>query len=367
MASDKEKRWEQAGALLAELVAKWPQTHGTTEQAKTVTAFIKRFGIRVGWTFSRIDFPDISDVALNDDYSCTKKKAHMNGQPRLSFDTSAVNAIADLANRPESKGECAALLAGIRSGYFTRLTFPSVEEPLAASDEARRSHLFAILNKLRFNGECLQAHNWIATQLIRNYEKYGISRWDGLDLRFAECEIAIARREISQTLSDEQRQFAIAAEEEFKGVFENARPALQQVFADGTARPKNADELLAALNGRGGAFWNGGAGMYERVAGHRPTEEQVRAFAADCPPFMALQLGLVHAQYDWSITDKQVKRDKRVGRLDMFSAIYLPYCDIYITNDAEQRRCLSEIAVAASLPVEVLSLASFGSRLLVCV
>jgi len=291
----------------------------------------------------------------------------MTGQPRLSFDTSAVNALADLANRPESKFECTALLAGIRSGYFTRLTFPSVEEPLAAADEARRNHLFEILNRLQLNGECLEAHNWIGTELIRNNERYGTSRWETLDLRFRQCELAIARHEFSEADSFEQRQFAKAAEEEFKGVFENARPAFQKIFDDGTKRPKNADELLAALNGSGGAFGSIGAGMYERVAGHRPAEEKIRSFAAECPPFMALQLGMVHAQYDWSITDKQVKREKRVGRLDMFSAIYLPYCNLYITDDSEQRRCLSEIAVAANLPVEVLSFASFRSRLLVCV
>jgi hypothetical protein len=67
-------------------------------------------------------------------------KALMHGQPGLSYDAGAVNAIAGLANRPESKFESTALLAGIRSGYFTRLTFPSVEEPLAAADSL---HYFA--------------------------------------------------------------------------------------------------------------------------------------------------------------------------------------------------------------------------------
>src|SRR5437879_9737465 len=114
----------------------------------------------------------------------------MGGQHRLRFDTSAVNRFKHLG-----EVDCAALLAGIRTGYFTRLTFPSVEEPMATSDEAKRARLFDILNRLRLNGECLQAHNWLLTRLVQNYEKHGGSRWDSQDIRFPECEIAIARQE----------------------------------------------------------------------------------------------------------------------------------------------------------------------------
>jgi hypothetical protein len=47
----------------------------------------------------------------------------MPGQPRLSFDTSAVNALAD-------SSDCTALPAGIQSGYFTALPSPALRNPL---------------------------------------------------------------------------------------------------------------------------------------------------------------------------------------------------------------------------------------------
>jgi hypothetical protein len=94
------------------------------------------------------------------------------------------------------------------------------------------------------------------------------------------------------------------------------------------------------------------------------TTEEIRAFVKSCPPFHALMLGLVHAQFEWSITANPAKKRKRVGKLDLFSAIYLPYCDIYITNDDEQRKCLIGIAAAAKSPVEILSFADFSSRLM---
>ena len=281
----------------------------------------------------------------------------MQGQKRLSFDTSGVNALADDPNG-------AALLAGIRSGYFTRLTFPSIEEPVATSDEARRYRLFDILNTLRLNGECLLAHNDLATKLIQNYEEYHDSRWASQDIRFVACETALARRELSEVDSDEQRKSAVETNSQFAHIFADPRPKFEELFVAGTERPTSADQLLARLNGSGGAFWNIAAGLYERVACHRPTEEHVRGFTDDCPPFFALMLGLVHAQYEWTVAEKQVNKGKRVNRIDLFSAIYLPYCDVYITNDVQQGRCLTEIAATAKLPVEILTLASFSKRLM---
>jgi len=281
----------------------------------------------------------------------------MSGQPRLSFDTSGVNALAD-------SPDCAALLAGIRTGYFTRITFPSVAETVATSDASRRNRLFDLVTALRLNGECLEAHQWLLTQLVQNYEKFGASRWATLNLRFEQCEVSIARHELSDAESKEEREFAPEIEKQFSSLFSDTRPKFEQVFAEGTARPTSADELLVHLNGHSGAFWNIGAGLYERAAGRRPTEEQVRAFADECPSFMALMLGLVHALFEWAIREKQVRKDKRVGRMDLFCSMYLPYCEVYITNDDEQRRCLIEIAAAANLTVEIISFDAFRKRLM---
>jgi hypothetical protein len=279
------------------------------------------------------------------------------GLQRLSFDTSGVNALAD---SPDG----AALLAGIRCGYFTRITFPSVAEPLATTDPVRRSRLFDVLNGLRLNGECLEAHNWILTELVRNHAKGAGVRWDSLDLHFDECEIAIARREFSDNESREERQFSAETEAQFTKTFADVRPRFETVFEGGTERPASADELLTHLNGAGGAFWIMAANLYERAAGVRPTEEQMRAFVPECPPFHALMLGLIHAQFEWSITDNPAKKRKRVGMTDLFCAMYLPYCDLYITDDDEQRRCLTEIAAAIKLPVEIRSFAEFSGRLM---
>ncbi|MHB8502479.1 MAG: hypothetical protein ACYDHE_16230 [Candidatus Acidiferrales bacterium] len=177
-------------------------------------------------------------------------------------------------------------------------------------------------------------------------------------------KILFSQREFSDSESSEERRFVAETEEQFTKIFADTRPRFEKVFEEGTERPTNADELLTHLNGVGGAFWIMAANLYERAADVRPAEEQICAFAEDCPPFLALMLGLVHEQFEWSIRKNPIKKAKRIGMTDLFCAIYLPYCDLYITDDDEQRRCLAEIAVAAKLPVEVLSFKDFSSRLM---
>ncbi|SRR6266478_195241 len=80
--------------------------------------------------------------------------------------------------------------------------------------------------------------------------------------------------------------------------------------------------------------------------------------------FRALLLALAHAQFEWTVRQAQVSEKRRVGRIDLFCSIYLPFCDLYVTNDREQRRCIAEIAAAAKLPVEVLSFTEFSNRLM---
>lgn len=276
---------------------------------------------------------------------------------RLSFDTSAVNALADCAHS-------AALLAGVQSGYYTRIPFPSVGEAFAASNEIRRNNLLDTLSALRGNGECLEAPHWILSQLVQNHAKKTDATWDSVDIRFAEIEQGLVRGGFSNDESDEERKFAAQAEDQFTNIFASTRPRFEQVFEAGTERPKNADELLSHLNGEGGAFWIMAANLYERASGVRPSEAQVRNFAAECPPFLALMLGLVHAQFEWAIRQNPIKKNKRVGWIDLFCAIYLPYCDLYITNDDEQRRCLTEIAATAELSVEISTFSSFGDKFL---
>jgi len=277
----------------------------------------------------------------------------MNQKKILGFDTSGLNA---MTNDRHSTG----LIAGIRVGYRIRLSAMSIDEIIGTQDEEARNRLLDICQRLLPAGDCMQPSHWIAERLIENFERHGHSGWQTLDLRALDYENEICRREIvNNALAREQHDFSTSAEKRFADLFGHARPEFDKVFANGTQRPVTSSQLLSVLQVPGGAFWTIGAALYEHVAKHQPGEDNVRAFLADCPPFNALLLSLVMAQFERTTRDLKSGESYRAGRADLFTSVYLPYVDVFITNDERQRRCLREIAVVAHFGVEILSYEDF--------
>jgi hypothetical protein len=54
----------------------------------------------------------------------------------------------------------------------------------------------------------------------------------------------------------------------------------------------------------------------------------------------------------------------KAGRLDLFSAAYLPYCDRFVTDDAGQYKALRLVADEARLPTDVCTYTDFRRGLL---
>jgi hypothetical protein len=88
-----------------------------------------------------------------------------------------------------------------------------------------------------------------------------------------------------------------------------------------------------------------------------------------CPPFRAIVYALLLAWYDRSVRERHTGEKFRAGRLDLFMAVYLPYCDRFITAEiyGEQERCLREVARAAGLHTVVGSYDDFCNGMLVTV
>lgn len=109
---------------------------------------------------------------------------------------------------------------------------------------------------------------------------------------------------------------------------------------------------MKRLQGPGGAFWGFGQGLYERVAKGRPNEETIRRFVADCPPFHALLMAICVAQYDLAIREEDGKKPSS-HRNDLFMAVYLPYCDQFVSDDRGQQTRLREIVSLCNLTTRV--------------
>ena len=112
--------------------------------------------------------------------------------------------------------------------------------------------------------------------------------------------------------------------------------------------------------GEGGAHLEIGAGLFERAAGTRPTVEQMKDFIERCPPFRALLVALCFSQYDRCIREERQQSLGRAGRNDMFSAVYLAYCKVFVTDDDGHCKAMKVVADLTGLDTTVLTYQEFN-------
>ena len=67
--------------------------------------------------------------------------------------------------------------------------------------------------------------------------------------------------------------------------------------------------------------------------------------------------------YGRCVREENVPGSHRADRLDVLMAIYLPYCDVFVTNDPKQGTCLREIASEADIDALVLAYERFRTSL----
>lgn len=139
-----------------------------------------------------------------------------------------------------------------------------------------------------------------------------------------------------------------------------------EIFGNPSERITDCKVLVEALQtGKGGAFWAIGADLYERATGKKADEATIRKFVDACPPFNALLLAICMAEFEYTIRDLRTGTSFRAGRMDLYSAVYLPYyCDQFVTADERQHNALKEIVAVGGLDTAILLYSNFRERLL---
>lgn len=284
----------------------------------------------------------------------------MGSKPILTPDTSGINRLAD---DPDSD----ALVAGLRSGFHVRLTFTSVSEVIANNNRARRAQLLRICRLLLSSGDCIDPQHEIIRKMVTRFEESLSFNWRMVRVDFPEAENEIAREEnFSDDLAEQEREEARALHNQFVKVYDDAKPAFDKLFKNGTKKtPVNVSQLVARLQMPGGAFWTLAGGLYSRVGKLPPDETTIRKFSEGCDPFRALMIALCAAQYDRCIRPQDVGPSLRSGRNDTLMAVCLPYCHQFVTADPRQLACYKEVVSVAGLDVTVNSYEEFRNGFLV--
>lgn len=278
------------------------------------------------------------------------------------FDTSGLNRLFDDHDR-----DC--LVAGLSAGYRVCFTGNNISEIIATGATTRRTQLLDFcLPFLSAGGMCLQPFNSVIQRVCAPFDPRAVAplSWRLVDVRFRESEQEMVRREfIDDELSAEERITNRKLEAEFKGIFDNPREHFQKLFENGgEMRPAGLAELVSRLQD-GGAFWTIAKDLYERGAEKDALDDDgIRKLLRECPPFHALMLAYCMAQYEGCIRDfTQTPVSYRAGRVDLLSAVFLPYCDVFITSDERQNRCFVEIESVGKFGAEIVLYDAFKSSL----
>ncbi len=281
-------------------------------------------------------------------------------KPRIVLDTTVINHLENEGKNAEP------LMRGLELGYDVRLPAMVVDEILATKTAERRNALLRRLARVLGNAKCIWPPNELLRLHVRAYQQNPRAYdWNRVHVRTEEYEQAVSSLTLPDDLFDEQRRAQFHLQNEFEQVWTSLRTKLDEVIErDPKQRLNSFEEAAEASTKPGGVLWGFGIGLFQKaLEGHVPemTDEQIRLFIDASPPFRAVCYSFVKAWYNFSLSPAHDTTPK-AGRNDLMMSAYLPYCDKFLTADYAQCKDLQDIARAAKLQCEVLSLRDFNER-----
>ncbi len=276
---------------------------------------------------------------------------------RLVLDASAINAL-------EADKSLCAVARSLGGAFEFVVPATAFSEVFACPDQALRRRLFEAIRLVLDSGICLRSFSWIVQEHVKAYWRDPSSYdWRRHGVRFWELEEEIYRDELIHSVSAETRAMHKKLEALFRDVHRDVKAAFPTPARSREPSP-SLREVTKALLAVKGPCLVVGAGLIESVVGRNPSGAETRAFMERSPPFKAMLLAEAVAFYDRCLRPERERSPGRAGRIDMLSAVYLPYCSAFVTNDNGQWRALKEVSALAHLSASVLRYSEFRSRAL---
>ena len=285
--------------------------------------------------------------------SGTQVCSPMPTKPTLAMDTSALNWLAKEAD-PEP-----IISPEIVSGYAVRIPEMTFGEAIATSKPEVRLKLMDVCRRLVASGSCITAAHWLLDQHVKRFhDDPGRYSWRNVPSRLflLEEEMLSGRYYADEALVAEQAAEMSRLQDEFEDCFPKSTRT--------TPLPSSFADWLVECRVKGGSFWNTARGLYSAASRFKdgllisrsfsqvPDDAVLESFLSHCPPVRAIVYAFELTHYDRSLRRPNAMSFK-AGRNDQMMAIYLPYCDFFLTNDGSQHRCLSEVASSADIPVKI--------------
>jgi len=286
----------------------------------------------------------------------------MGDQPTIAMDNSVLNRLAK-ENNPKP------VIAAMLSGYEVRVPEMAFGEAIATAKPEVRMKLMEVCRLLVASGSGITAAHWLMDRHIKRFHDYPLRySWRNVQSRYFDLEEAIlsGNYHVDEALVSEQAAQMEANQAEFEQCF----PKSQRT----TPLPNSFADWIAECQIKDGSFWNTARGLYcaafrpqngimiGRPLSNPPDDAVLKTFLDLCPPMRAIVYAFELTHYDRSLR-KEKALSYKAGRNDQLMAVYLPYCDQFLTDDKQQHRCLTEVASRAGIPTQVRFYDDFRSSL----
>jgi hypothetical protein len=276
----------------------------------------------------------------------------------IVFDNSPLSRLLEEAERDRN-----AMLRGLRTYAILRVTGMNVIETANITDDSQREAKLRLLKEITGAVNPYQSPNDLLADVARAYD----AREAQVTLGDEVSWFAISKpEEITNELAAEGLRWHADREKWFREMFQDMRQEFQPMFDAGLAeRPRSAGGLIKYFIEHRETYYDILLiPIYARQTGHTPTHEEFSRFLDRVPAWSLFWIARVYAMY------RRVIQLKRFGKTnagvhDLDSAIYLSFCDMFVTGDKPQERALRVVNAFSPRVTEVMSYRELRSRLLV--
>ncbi|HTR34890.1 MAG TPA: hypothetical protein VMH80_03240 [Bryobacteraceae bacterium] len=278
-------------------------------------------------------------------------------QNKHILDTSAWNALFD---DPDRKLLIEAALS--------RTIFPtciSITEVAATEDTARRMNILRLMKTLGRDNRPMASPNQLIIMACEGYSKRAamITLNAGSDAEGA----WITLNDPTQVDEAAQRlalDFNEERENVMRALTEGLRRELQSIFVAGTQRPRSIGSLIRQYSRDDNFLYEVINPIYERATGGALPRTELRLLLNSLYEWRMFLMGYACAIYQRAVQEQGYGHNRNPGHLDLWSATYLPICDVFVTRDKRQRRALKVLNKANPRPSRILSYAQWRQSLL---
>jgi len=146
---------------------------------------------------------------------------------------------------------------------------------------------------------------------------------------------------------------------------EGLRQGLQSIFVAGTPRPRSMGSLIRHYSRNDDFLYEVVNPIYERATGGTLPRAELRPLLDSLSEWSMFLMGYACAIYQRAVRERGYGNKRNPGHLDLWSATYLPICDVFVTRDTRQCRALKILNKANRRRTRILSYAQWRENLLV--